>query len=218
MLRRTNFLGPRIVIDRLAGPHGEKPVLKNQGTDLDNWLMTVPELLPKAPPEAGFVRARPLPPPIVTARMTLRVTKEVHVRYCPFLIGGDQAVNSNVEKVLKYLDTDDLRKSNTRAVITVETITAYQPPEYIVHYNSGTTFKLQEWSGARWEEVIQALQRAEYQEVADCLARDEDVDTFHWHQSLDQGLERWPYVAEYHLNRPIKTNFKQRLRAWKIIK
>ena len=186
MLRRTAILGPRIVIDKNMGPHGEKPVLKNMGTDLDNWLFSVPELQPQAPPELGFKRTRPLPPPIITDRMTLRVTKELHLRYCPFLVGGDEAVNGNVERIIKYLNTEELRRSNNKTLITIETVQAYQPPEYIVHYNSGKTYRLEEWSGAKWQEIIQALQRAEYQEVADCLARDEEVDTFHWHSSVDQ--------------------------------
>eukprot|EP00754_Rhynchopus_humris_P041724 Rhum_TRINITY_DN25266_c0_g1::Rhum_TRINITY_DN25266_c0_g1_i1::g.181677::m.181677 len=219
MLRSTACrLYPRLVRDNLCGPHGELPSLKNQGTDLDNWLFTVPERLPQAPAELGFKRTRPVPPPMVSARLTLRVTKELRLRYCPFLIGGDQSMNGNVQSMIKYLNTEDFRRSNNKALVTIEAVSEYMPPEYVVVYNTDRTFRLQEWSGAEWQEIIAALQRRELQEVADCLARDEEVDTFHWHESVDQGLQRWPYVAEYHLARPIQRNFKKRLRAWKIIK
>eukprot|EP01059_Diplonema_ambulator_P028393 TRINITY_DN47178_c0_g1_i1.p1 TRINITY_DN47178_c0_g1~~TRINITY_DN47178_c0_g1_i1.p1 ORF type:complete len:219 (+),score=31.86 TRINITY_DN47178_c0_g1_i1:41-697(+) len=218
-MRQTwRLLYPKVVADKIRGPLGEITALKNQGTDLDAWLWRVPEIRPQAPPEKGFVRARPMVPPIITSRLTLRVIQEVHVRYCPFLIGGDESVNGNVQRIITYLNSNDCRKSNPKAVITIETVADYRPPEYILYFKSGTTFTLQEWSGAHWSEVIQALQRREYEEVADCLARDEEVDTFHWDESADQGLLNIPHALQYHMNRPIKTNLKARLKAWKLIK
>eukprot|EP00659_Diplonema_papillatum_P023015 gene23015-35266_t len=183
---------PKLVVDKTRGPHGELIPMKNQGTDLDAWVYKVPDIRPDHPPELGFMRKRPWVPPIITSRLTLRVTKELHVRYCPFLIGGDQSVNGNVQRVIGYLNSNDCRKTNPTCVITVETVAKYMPPEYIVVYQSGKSYRLQEWSGAHYSEVIQALQRREYEEVADCLARDEDVDTFHFDEAYDQlpGAEK----------------------------
>eukprot|EP00755_Sulcionema_specki_P013795 Sspe_Gene.54958::Locus_30278_Transcript_1_1_Confidence_1.000_Length_765::g.54958::m.54958 len=218
LLRATRVLYPRVVIDKLQGPHGELPVLKNQGCELDAWLFKVPELRPQAPPEKGFQRTRPIAPGIITQRLTLRLIKELHVRYCPFLLGADESVNGNVQRVIAYLNTADCRNSNPNCNIFVETVNKYQPPEYILHFNSGVTWRMQEWSGAHWDEIIQALQRREYEEAADAVARDEELDSFHWDYFWDRGLMHLPHVATYHMMRPIKTNFKERLRAMRLIK
>eukprot|EP01064_Diplonema_japonicum_P024491 TRINITY_DN35065_c0_g1_i1.p1 TRINITY_DN35065_c0_g1~~TRINITY_DN35065_c0_g1_i1.p1 ORF type:complete len:238 (+),score=23.94 TRINITY_DN35065_c0_g1_i1:44-715(+) len=219
ILRRTGpLLYPKIVADKVRGPLGEQAPLRNQGTDLDWWLWLCPDIRPEAPANRGFARTRPMVPPIITSRMTLRNISELHVRYCPFLIGGDESVNGSVQQVIHYLNSYDCRKTNPKAVITIETTTDYRPPEYILYFKSGISFTLQEWSGATASEIIQALQRREYEETADCIARDEEIDTFHWDESFDQGLLHIPYVLEYHKNRPILSNFKKRLKAWKLIK
>eukprot|EP01063_Lacrimia_lanifica_P016093 TRINITY_DN22706_c0_g1_i1.p1 TRINITY_DN22706_c0_g1~~TRINITY_DN22706_c0_g1_i1.p1 ORF type:complete len:219 (+),score=66.74 TRINITY_DN22706_c0_g1_i1:65-721(+) len=218
MRRTAAALYPRIVIDKVVGPHGELLPMKSQGTDFDSWVYHVPEIRKQAPPEKNFVRTRPSVPTIITSRMTLRQIKTVHVRYCPYLLGGDESVNGNLNKILKYFSSSDLRQTNPNATITVETVTKYQPPEYILEFNSGASFRMEEWEGAHWSEVIQALQRRELEEAADTLARDEDLDTFHWDKSLDQGIINFPHVAKYHMSRPIQKNFRKRLKAWKLIK
>eukprot|EP01062_Namystynia_karyoxenos_P029025 TRINITY_DN21881_c0_g1_i1.p1 TRINITY_DN21881_c0_g1~~TRINITY_DN21881_c0_g1_i1.p1 ORF type:complete len:234 (+),score=52.58 TRINITY_DN21881_c0_g1_i1:116-817(+) len=220
LLRRNGpALYPRVVADKAArGPNGEWGVLRNQGSDFDAWLWAVPELRPDPPPGSNHVRKRPKPPEIQTQRLTLRVTNEVYVRYCPYLVGGDQSVNGNVNRVMKYLMSEDCRRTNPECKIFIETVMKHQPPEYVVHYKTGNTWRLQEWSGAHWDEVIQALQRREYEEVADLLAQDEDVDTWHWDAAMDQGYWAPPHIPEYQMARPIQTNFKKRLKAWRFMK
>ena len=221
MMRRTvRSLYPMIVFDKAQGPHGEAVPLRNQGTDIDWWLWLTPELRPTQPTDKGYVRTRPYVPRICTSRMTLRHVKELTVRYCPFLVGGDESINGNVQKILEYLMSPDCRESNPKTVITIETTNKYIPPEYVIHYNSGNTRLVQEWSGANYSEVIQAMQRLDYEETADAIARDENIDHFHFDKNFEVGIITPPHVFAYNIIRPMKTAviYKRRLKLWRMVK
>eukprot|EP01060_Flectonema_neradi_P023614 TRINITY_DN31897_c0_g1_i1.p1 TRINITY_DN31897_c0_g1~~TRINITY_DN31897_c0_g1_i1.p1 ORF type:complete len:234 (+),score=27.70 TRINITY_DN31897_c0_g1_i1:39-704(+) len=221
MIRRTGrFLYPMIVRDKTKGPHGEAVPLRNQGSDLDDWLWLTPELRPEQPTDKGYTRTRPYVPRLCTSRLSLRHVKELSVKFCPFLVGGDESVNGNVQSIMEYLVSEDCRMSNPKTIITIETTNTYMPPQYTLHFNSGVTRIVNEWSGAHQSEVIQAMARLEYEETAEAIARDENIDYFHFDKHFEQGLIAFPYVFDYNIVRPLRTDviYKRRMEKWRVKK